>query len=91
MEDEDGNARKDEIEALCSIYPGDIELKEDEMVPTLEGDWKLHKQRGAIIKIYPREDSNLYQSASSYTVQLDVSTPFNYPSKSAPSYTYVCN
>ena len=91
MEDEDGNARKDEIEVLCSIYPGDIELKEDEMVPTLEDDWKLHKQRGAIIKIYPREDSNLYQSASSYTVQLDVSTPLNYPSKSAPSYTYVCN
>ena len=89
MEDEDGNARKDEIEVLCSIYPGDIELKEDEMVPTLEGDWKLHKQRGAIIKIYPREDSNLYQNASSFTVRLDVSTPFDYPSKSAPSYTYV--
>ena len=83
--DLDSNARQDEIEALSSIYPGDIELKEDEMVPTLDGEWRLHNHRGAIIIIRPRDDMDLARS-SPCTVRLDVSTPSDYPSCSAPTY-----
>ena len=88
MEDDDSNARQDEFEALTSIYPGDIEIKEDEMVPTPDGEWKLHKHRGAIITIRPMDHLNLAQS-SSFTVRLDVSTPPNYPSLSSPSYRFI--
>ena len=83
-------ARQEEIEALSSIYPGDIELKEDEMIPTSDGDWKLQKQRGAIITIRPREEYSLDKSKS-LTVRMDVSTPHSYPSRSAPSYRLVLN
>ena len=87
-EDADINARKDEVEALTAIYPGDIELKEDEMIPTSDGDWKLQKHRGAIITIRPRDDLGLDKSMS-LTVRMDVSTPPDYPSRSSPSYRLV--
>ena len=83
--DADKNARQDEIEALGAIYPGDIELKEDEMVPTLDGEWKLHNHRGAIINIRPMDDLDPARSTP-YTVRLDISTPPDYPSYSAPTY-----
>ena len=84
-DDADINARQDEVEALTAIYPGDIEIKEDEMIPTSDGDWKLHKQRGAIITIRPRDDYGLDKSTS-LAVRMDVSTPPDYPSRSCPSY-----
>jgi hypothetical protein len=87
-DDADINARQDEVEALTSIYPGDIELKKDEMIPTSDGDWKLYKQRGAIIIIRPRDDYGLDKSTS-LTVRMDVSTPPDYPSRSSPSYRLV--
>ena len=89
-DDTDVNARQDEVEALTAIYPGDIELKEDEMIPTSDGDWKLQKQRGAIITIRPRDDYGSDKSTS-LTVRIDVSTPPDYPSRSSPSYRLVLN
>ena len=80
LDDLDNTSRLEEIEALNAIYPGDIELKEDEMIPMADGEWKLHKQRGAIISIFPREEDR------TLSVRLDVLTPSDYPSRSAPTY-----
>ena len=80
LDDLDNTSRLEEIEALNAIYPGDIELKVDEMIPMADGEWKLHKQRGAIISIFPREEDR------TLSVRLDVLTPSDYPSRSAPTY-----
>ena len=84
----DRSARRDEIEALTAIYPGDVELKEDEMVPIVNGEWKLHSHPGAIITVRPHEDLNPTGSTSC-NVRLDVSTPQDYPSCCAPTYRFV--
>ena len=83
-DDLDFTSRLEEIEALNAIYPGDIEIKEDEMIPLANGEWKLHKQRGAIMTIYLKDDDRT--SSTSLSVRLDVLTPTDYPSRSAPTY-----
>lgn len=84
QDDLDHTSRLEEIEALNAIYPGDIEIKEDEMIPLSNGEWKLHKQRGAIMTIYSNDDDRT--SSASLSVRLDVLTPTDYPSRSAPTY-----
>ena len=83
--DDDSTARQEEIDALRAIYPGGIEIKEDEMVPALDGEWRLHKCPGAIITITPRDNLDLAKSTL-LNVRLDVTTPPNYPSSVAPTY-----
>ena len=86
--EEDYCARHDEIEALAAIYPGDIEVKEDKMVPISGGEWELHRHPGAIITIQPFDEFQTSHSAS-FSVRLDVSTPQDYPSTSPPNYRLV--
>ena len=80
----DCTSRLEEIEALTAIYPGDIEIKEDEMIPMENGEWKLHKHRGAIMTIYSSDEDRA--SSAAISVRLDVLTPQDYPSRSAPTY-----
>ena len=67
LDDIDHTSRVEEIEALTAIYPGDIEVKEDEMIPLANGEWKLHKQRGAIMTIYSNDEDR----ANSATLSVD--------------------
>ena len=84
LDDMDHTSRVEEIEALTAIYPGDIEVKEDEMIPLTNGEWKLHKQRGAIMTIYSNDEDRA--NSATLSVRLDVLTPPDYPSRSAPTY-----
>ena len=84
LDDMDHTSRVEEIEALTAIYPGDIEVKEDEMIPLANGEWKLHKQRGAIMTIYSNDEDRA--NTETLSVRLDVLTPPDYPSRSAPTY-----